>query len=116
MKIVCPKCELKGQVDVAPTGAKTRIACVRCTTIFEAVFIGGQMQFVQPQPGRSEQLLEIAEHDVPAASTEVVPSVETTVETTQESEINSSQLINSQQTAAPASDDAFFLTSGETAS
>jgi len=35
MKIVCPKCELKGQIDVAPTGAKRRIACVRCATTFD---------------------------------------------------------------------------------
>src|SRR5687767_68390 len=72
MRIVCPKCELKGQVDVAPTGAKTRIACVRCATTFEAVFTGGQMQVVLPQPAPSEPLLEsAAANEVPAAGSEV---------------------------------------------
>jgi len=36
MRIVCPKCELKGQVDAAPTGTRTRIVCVRCASTFES--------------------------------------------------------------------------------
>jgi cell division septation protein DedD len=49
MRIICPKCELKGQVDVAPTAAKTRIACVRCATTFDAVLVDGEIQVLLPQ-------------------------------------------------------------------
>ncbi|HEV2882942.1 MAG TPA: SPOR domain-containing protein [Pyrinomonadaceae bacterium] len=53
MRIICPKCELKGQVDVAPAGAKTRIACVRCATTFDAVFVDGEIQALLPQASQA---------------------------------------------------------------
>jgi cell division septation protein DedD len=58
MRIVCPKCELKGQVDATPTGAKKRIACVRCATTFDAVFIDGEIQALVAQAGSSQAVLE----------------------------------------------------------
>ena len=60
MRIVCPKCELKGQIDAAPRGAKTRIACVRCATTFDAVFAGGEIQAVLPQAGHGVATIESA--------------------------------------------------------
>jgi cell division septation protein DedD len=60
MRIVCPKCDLKGQVDAAPTGAKKRIACVRCATTFDAVFVDGEIQALVSRVGSSEAVLESA--------------------------------------------------------
>lgn len=54
MRIVCPNCELKGQVDAAPKGAKTRIACVRCATTFDAVLVDGRIQALLPQTDHDE--------------------------------------------------------------
>lgn len=68
MRVVCPKCELKGQVDAAPKGAKTRIACVRCATTFDAVFVDGEIQAVQPQANRAEASVESAVSEVHAES------------------------------------------------
>jgi cell division septation protein DedD len=51
---------LKGQVDAAPTGAKTRIACVRCATTFDAVFVDGEIQALLPQANRAEASIESA--------------------------------------------------------
>ena len=64
MRIVCPKCELKGQVDAAPKGAKTRIACVRCATTFDAVLVDGKIQALLLQPGHAESKVESAGGDV----------------------------------------------------
>ena len=64
MRIVCPKCELKGQVDAAPKGAKTRIACVRCATTFDAVLVDGKIQALLLQPGHTESEIESAGGDV----------------------------------------------------
>jgi cell division septation protein DedD len=60
MKIVCPKCELKGQVDEAPTGSKLRIVCVRCANTFEAVFADGQMEILAPRESPAEVFVESA--------------------------------------------------------
>ncbi|HEV2802228.1 MAG TPA: SPOR domain-containing protein [Pyrinomonadaceae bacterium] len=54
MKVVCPKCELKGQVDAVPKGARTRIACVRCATTFDAVLVDGEIQALPPQGNYAE--------------------------------------------------------------
>ncbi|HZG52031.1 MAG TPA: SPOR domain-containing protein [Pyrinomonadaceae bacterium] len=70
MRIVCPKCELKGQVDVTPVGAKTRIACVRCATTFEAVFADGEVQGVLPQANYAGAVIENAVGDVSASGAE----------------------------------------------
>jgi cell division septation protein DedD len=66
MRIVCPKCELKGQVDAAPTGVKTRIACVRCATTFEAVFVDGEIQALLPQVSYAGATIESDESEVRA--------------------------------------------------
>jgi len=63
MRISCPKCELKGQVDAAPTGAKSRIACVRCATTFDVVFADGQMQVLMPPASPVEVFVESAPND-----------------------------------------------------
>jgi cell division septation protein DedD len=83
MRIVCPKCELKGQVDVAPTGAKTRIACVRCTTTFDAVFVNGEIQALVSQANSPEATFEStlsgvqAGGNVPVATAEFASTPET---------------------------------------
>jgi cell division septation protein DedD len=83
MRIVCPKCELKGQVDAMPTGAKKRIACVRCATAFDAVFINGEIQALVPQIASPVAVKEIAlsavcvADDVPAVGGGFVPVPET---------------------------------------
>lgn len=78
MRIVCPKCELKGQVDVAIASAKTRIACVRCATTFDAVFADGQIQALLPQASHVEMALERVESDdAPAVAPETSDFVET---------------------------------------
>ncbi|MCA1567303.1 MAG: SPOR domain-containing protein [Acidobacteria bacterium] len=68
MRIICPKCELKGQVDVAPTGAKTRIACVRCATTFDAVFVDGEIQALLPQASQAGATIETVVSEVRAGS------------------------------------------------
>ena len=102
MRIVCPKCELKGQVDVLPTGAKTRIACVRCATTFDAVVIDGEIQALSLQANPVEAALESAANDVLAAGA----TVESTHETIQESQTDASPQLEAQPALA---DD--FLTS-----
>jgi cell division septation protein DedD len=79
MRIVCPKCELKGQIDVTPTGAKTRIACVRCATTFDAVFAGREIQALLPQAGHAGAAFEsvaeevLASEDAPATEFAFTP-------------------------------------------
>ena len=68
MRIICPKCELKGQVDVAPTAAKTRIACVRCTTTFDAVLVDGEIQVLLPQAGQATATIESVVSEVRSGS------------------------------------------------
>jgi cell division protein FtsN len=80
MKIVCPKCELKGQVDMLSASAKLRIACVRCATTFDAISIDGQIQALLPQASPFEANLESASHDVPATELETAPSLQTQTE------------------------------------
>ncbi|HEY9402324.1 MAG TPA: SPOR domain-containing protein [Pyrinomonadaceae bacterium] len=83
MRIVCPKCDLKGQVDAAPTGAKTRIACVRCATTFDAVFVNGEIQALLPQASHAEATIESVgsevrtESDVSASGEEFAFTAET---------------------------------------
>jgi cell division septation protein DedD len=82
MRIVCPKCELKGQVDATPAGAKTRIACVRCATTFDAVFVDGEIRALLPQAGHAGATFESAGSEVPdagdtAAAAEFVSTPET---------------------------------------
>ncbi|HYG11332.1 MAG TPA: SPOR domain-containing protein [Pyrinomonadaceae bacterium] len=83
MRIVCPKCELKGQVDIVPAGARTRIACVRCATTFDAVFVDGEIQALLPKASRDEATIESgvrevhAVDDVSAAEAEAVSMPET---------------------------------------
>jgi len=83
MRIVCPKCELKGQVDIAPTGAKTRVACVRCATTFDAVLVDGEIQAFLPQSVHAAATIESAESEVSAgeeisaAGAELVSAPET---------------------------------------
>jgi cell division septation protein DedD len=109
MRIVCPKCELKGQVDVASAGAKTRIACVRCATTFDAVFADGQIQALLPQAASVETALELfVADDAPAAAPETVSQVET-----QEEEVQLS--FASQLESAPALRDDFLTSSMEMA-
>ena len=83
MRVVCPKCDLKGQVDAAPTGAKTRIACVRCATTFDAVFVNGEIQALLPQATHAEATIESVgsevrtESDVSASGDEFAFMAET---------------------------------------
>ncbi|HJR06509.1 MAG TPA: SPOR domain-containing protein [Pyrinomonadaceae bacterium] len=96
MRIVCPKCELKGQVDVIPTGAKTRIACVRCATTFDAVFVDGEIHALSPQTAPVEAALESAGNDVSAAGA----GVESTQETFQESQTDGAPQLEAQPALA----------------
>jgi cell division septation protein DedD len=41
-----------------PTGAKTRIACVRCATTFDAAFVDGEIQALSPQAGHAGAAIE----------------------------------------------------------
>lgn len=107
MRIVCPKCELKGQVDVATASAKTRIACVRCATTFDAIYIDGQIQALLPQASHVEMALESVGSDEFAAAPETV----STVETEQEPQLN----FASQLEIAPAPADDFLTSSMEMA-
>jgi cell division septation protein DedD len=74
---------LKGQVDVAPTGAKTRIACVRCATTFDAVVVDGEIQALLPQTvhagatSDSNGIELYAEGNATADGTELVSTPET---------------------------------------
>jgi cell division septation protein DedD len=83
MKIICPKCELKGQVDAVPTGTKTRVACVRCATMFDAVLVNGEIQALLPQAGHAVAGVESpwggvhAAGDVAAVEAEFAPVPET---------------------------------------
>ncbi|HEX8422481.1 MAG TPA: SPOR domain-containing protein, partial [Pyrinomonadaceae bacterium] len=112
MRIVCPKCDLKGQVDAAPKGAKTRIACVRCATTFDAVFVDGEIQALLPQANRAEALVESAgsevsaESDVSVAGAEFAYAPETAHED-QENPFDASTQIE----ASPVSADDFFTSS-----
>ena len=91
MRIVCPKCELKGQVDVTPTGAKTRIACVRCATTFDAVFTDGEIQTLSPQVN-PVAAFESAGQDVSDAA----PMGEPATETPQESHADATPQLETQ--------------------
>jgi cell division protein FtsN len=102
MRIVCPKCELKGQVDVATASAKTRIACVRCATTFDAIFVDGQIQVLLPQASHVEMALESVGSDVSVAA-----AVDFPVETKQESQLN----FASQLASTSASTDDFSASS-----
>lgn len=77
MRIVCPKCELKGQVDMLSASAKTRIACVRCATTFEAISIDGQVQALLPQASPVEATSASVGQAVPVAELETASPVET---------------------------------------
>ncbi|HYP00849.1 MAG TPA: SPOR domain-containing protein [Pyrinomonadaceae bacterium] len=103
MRIVCPKCELKGQVDFMPSGAKTRIACVRCAATFDAVFIDGEVQALTPQAAPVETALESAGNDVLAA----VAGAESAHETLQDAQMDASM----QLAAQPAPTDDFSTSS-----
>jgi cell division septation protein DedD len=107
MRIVCPKCELKGQVDVATASAKTRIACVRCATTFDAILIDGQIQALLPQASHAEMALESVGSDAQAAAPETVSAVETR----EESQLSFAPQLES----APAPADDFLTTSMEMA-
>jgi len=81
MRIVCPKCELKGNVDAAPTGMRTRIVCVRCASTFESPLAN-----VAEQPSVSEsypvvysgeKFVENRESDISTVSEEIERSTET---------------------------------------
>jgi cell division protein FtsN len=76
MRIVCPKCELKGQVDMANGSAKTRIACVRCATTFDAVFADGRIQALLPQTAPVATTPESADSDMSVVASETVSPVE----------------------------------------
>lgn len=107
MRIVCPKCELKGQVDVATASAKTRIACVRCGTTFDAIFIDGEIQVLSPQASPVETALESV-----ATDAAVVASSDTAicaVEAQQELEVNFAPQLET----APAQADDFFASSND---
>jgi cell division septation protein DedD len=82
MRIVCPKCELKGQVDAASTGAKSRIACVRCATTFDAVFTDGEMQVQLPEASPVEVFVESAANDNLTAGSELAAILETPLQET----------------------------------
>jgi len=80
MRIVCPKCELKGNVDAAPTGTRTRIVCVRCASTFESPLAN-----VAEQPSVSEsypvvysgeKFVENLESDISTVSKEIELSTE----------------------------------------
>lgn len=77
MRIVCPKCELKGQVDMLSASAKTRIACVRCATTFEAISIEGQVQALLPQASPFEATSGSVGQALPVAELETASPVET---------------------------------------
>lgn len=98
MRIVCPKCELKGLVDGATASAKTRIACVRCATTFDAIFVDGRIQALLPQSSHAEMALESGGSDVAMAAPEAVFSVETQ----QESQLSFAPTLESMP--APAND------------
>ncbi|MDQ1589829.1 MAG: DedD protein [Pyrinomonadaceae bacterium] len=115
MRIVCPKCELKGQVDVAPTGAKTRVACVRCATTFDAVVVDGEIQALLPQTihagatSDSNGIELYAEGNATATGTELVSTTETPHENPFEAfpEVESSHVIE----ASPVALDEFSTSS-----
>jgi len=77
MKIVCPKCELKGQVDAAPAGAKSRIVCVRCANTFDAVFTDGQMEVLIPQDSAAKVSIDSAANGYLTAGTDLTVTPET---------------------------------------
>lgn len=108
MRIVCPKCDLKGQVDAATASAKTRIACVRCATTFDAIFVDGQIQALLTQSAPVETALELFSSEAFTAAPEAVSPVETQ----QELQLNFASQLES--TPAPAGDD-FLTTSMEMA-
>ncbi|HEY0100742.1 MAG TPA: SPOR domain-containing protein [Pyrinomonadaceae bacterium] len=103
MRIVCPKCELKGQVDVATASAKMRIACVRCATTFDAISADGQIQVLLPQASHVEMALERVGSDVPA----IAPETASPVETQEESQLD----FASQTESTPAPTDDSFASS-----
>jgi cell division septation protein DedD len=57
---------LKGQVDIVPAGAKTRVACVRCTTTFDTIFVDGEIKALLPQTGLAAAVVESAGSEVRA--------------------------------------------------
>jgi cell division septation protein DedD len=62
---------------MAATSAKTRIACVRCATTFDAIFTDGQIQALSPLPAPVEKGLELAfNNDMSAVAPEVAAPVE----------------------------------------
>jgi cell division septation protein DedD len=87
---------LKGQVDVTPTGAKTRIACVRCATTFDAVFTGREIQALLPQTGHSGTASESATGEVRASEDVTATEFAFTPETAHENQLDASL-----QVAAP---------------
>ena len=104
MKIVCPKCDLKGEVDVASASAKTRIACVRCATTFDAIFTDGQIQALTQQAAPVEMALERSD-DNDASTTAI--ELASPVEPQQELQLNYA----SQPADAPAPADDFSASS-----
>jgi cell division septation protein DedD len=109
MRIVCPKCELKGQVDVASASVKTRIACVRCATTFDAIYADGQIQTLLPQVAPVETALELfVANDAPAPAPETTSS---DVELQQELQLNFAAQLES----APAPADDFLASPTEAA-
>jgi cell division septation protein DedD len=94
-------------VDVATASAKTRIACVRCATTFDAIFVDGQIKALLPQASPVETGLELVSSDVLAAAPEIVAPVEPQ----QDLQLNFESQLES--TPAPAED--FLTTSMEMA-
>ncbi|MCA1556500.1 MAG: SPOR domain-containing protein [Acidobacteria bacterium] len=72
---------MKGQIDAAPTGAKSRIACVRCATTFDAVFTDGQMQVLLPQASPVAVFVESAANNNLTVESELAATLETLRET-----------------------------------
>jgi len=115
MRIVCPKCELKGQVDAAPTGGKSRIACVRCATTFDAVFADGQVQVQLPPTRAVEVFVEsAANNNTPPPG----PELSATLETQQETPLYDSLPLEAsfalEESCSTASPDLMSRGSGET--
>ena len=113
MRIVCPKCELKGQVDAAPTGTRTRIVCVRCASTFESPLAN-----VAEQPSVSgsypvvysgEKFVENRESDISTVSKEIERSTETRETPERREELLPEALLP--KVLTPDSEDNFSLSS-----
>lgn len=109
MRIVCPKCALKGQVDTVTASAKTRIACVRCATAFDAVFADGEVQSLLPQTSPAKAVIESAVSEVHAEGDVLATNAEfaSTPETPHENQFDASPPVE----ASPVWSEDFFTSS-----